>query len=59
MRFSLSCICPFAAEKPKDILGKKDVVNIEQFGKVLCWFGPLNVKQPTMLEKIKETLAEK
>jgi len=59
------CLHAVLAEKPKRDTLPTDVVNIEQFGKILDWFGPLVVymdgvpNEDTILDKIRKLLLKK
>lgn len=49
------CLEAVLAEKPKDIISKDSVVNLELFGKVIAWFGPLS----TLLYKVESVLSQR
>jgi len=62
---NLRCLHDVLAEMPKAEGATSEVVNIEQFGKILDWFGPLetigdnnnqNVSKPGIYDRIRKLL---
>lgn len=55
------CLHMVLTEQSKFLMGNKEAVSLDKFGKILSWFGPLiapNKKVQPMFQKVYETLKE-